>query len=64
MKKGDFVCFYGGINKDIYRIKLKPRIKSGILYITILFHGKRREIMEQFLRLAEPAEIEANQVLV
>lgn len=63
MKKGDFVCFYGGINKNIYKVELKPKIKSGILYVTILFEGKRREIMEQFLRLAEPAEIEANQVI-
>lgn len=64
MNKGDFVCFHGGINRNIYKVELKPKLKSGILYITIIFDGKRREIMEQFLRLAEPEEISANKVLV
>ncbi|MEK5787685.1 hypothetical protein V3528_07760 [Acinetobacter johnsonii] len=63
MKKGDIVCFEGGLNKHLYKIELKPKIKSRILYVTISIDGKRREIMEQFLRLAKPEEIEANQVL-
>ena len=63
MKKGDIVCFEGGLNKNLYKIELKPKIKSRILYLTISIDGKRREIMEQFLRLAKPEEIEAKQVL-
>lgn len=63
MKKGDIVCFEGGLNKSLYKIELKPKIKSRILYVTISIDGKRREIMEQFLRLAKPEEIEANQAL-
>lgn len=63
MKKGDVVCFESGLNKNLYKIELKPKIKSRILYVTISIDGKRREIMEQFLRLAKPEEIEANQVL-
>ena len=63
MKKGDIVCFVGGLNKNLYKIELKPKIKSRILYVAISIDGKRREIMEQFLRLANPEKIEANQVL-
>ncbi|RZG63691.1 hypothetical protein EXE25_18805 [Acinetobacter bouvetii] len=63
MKKGDIVCFDGGLNKNLYKIELKPKLKSRILYLVISIEGRRREIMEQFLRLAKPEEIEANRVL-
>lgn len=58
-KKGDFVCFEHGLNKDVFKIELKPKIKSRILYITIMFEGHRREILEQNLRHATLEEREA-----
>lgn len=56
-KKGDHVCFGWG-NKDIFEIKLKPRLKGRIEYITIEMEGRRRECLAQSFRWALPAEVE------
>ncbi|HFG7030364.1 TPA: hypothetical protein ACGIK9_002849 [Acinetobacter baumannii] len=56
-KKGDAVCFTWGV-KDIYEVVLKPRIKSGIEYITIEIDGRRKEILAQGFRKALSIEVE------
>lgn len=59
-KKGDPVCFTWGV-KDIFKVVLKPRFKSGIECITIEVDGRRREMFAQSCRKALPVEVERKQ---
>lgn len=56
-KKGDHICFGWG-NNTIFEVKLKPRFKGRIEYVTIEMDGRRRECLAQSFRWALPAEVE------
>ena len=59
-KKGDNICFTWG-NKAIFDVKLKPKFKGRIEYVTIEMDGRRRECLAQSFRYALPAEVEKQQ---
>ena len=56
-KKGEFVTGTWGLEKRVFEIVLKPKLKSRILYLTILIDGVRREVLAQWYRHAEQDEI-------
>ena len=56
-KKGGFVTGTWGLEDRVFQIVLKPKLKSGVLYLTLLIDGIRRECLAQWYRHAEPNEI-------
>lgn len=56
-KKGDFVTGTWGLEKRVFKVVLKPKFKSRVLYLTILVDGVRKEILAQWMRHATDAEI-------
>lgn len=62
-KKGDFVTGTWGVEKRVFRIVLKPKLKSRVLYLTLDVDGKRRECLAQWYRHATQSEIEAGKRL-
>lgn len=58
-KKGDKVVSTWGLEKRVMDIALKPKFKSGVMYITLLIDGVRRECLAQWWRHATPEEIKA-----
>lgn len=58
-KKGDYVVSTWGLEKRVLKIDLKPKIKSGVLYITLLIDGVRRECLAQWWRHATQDEKQA-----
>ncbi|WP_293735008.1 hypothetical protein [uncultured Acinetobacter sp.] len=57
-KKGDYVVSTWGLEKRVLKIDLKPKLKSGVLYITLLIDGVRRECLAQWWRNATTSEFE------
>lgn len=55
--KGDYVVSTWGLEKRVFQIELKPKLKSGIMYITLLIDGVRRECLAQWWRHAEDFEV-------
>lgn len=58
-KKFDYVVSTWGLEKRVLKIDLKPKLKGGVLYITLLVDGVRRECLAQWWRVATPEEIAA-----
>lgn len=56
-KKGDKVVSTWGLEKRVMEIVLKPKFKSGVMYITLLIDGVRRECLAQWWRNAEIEEV-------
>lgn len=55
-KKGDHVVSTWGLEKRVLKIDLKPKLKGGVSYITLLIDGVRRECLAQWWRFATEAE--------
>lgn len=47
-KKGDKVVSTWGLEKRVMDIALNPKFKSGVMYITLLIDGVRRECLAQW----------------
>ena len=58
-KKSDFVTGTWGVEKRVFQIDLKPKLKSNILYLTLNIDGKRRDCLAQWFRHATDEEIQA-----
>lgn len=58
-KVGDLVVSTWGLEKRVLKIVLKPKFKNGILYLTLLIDGYKRECLAQWWRPATPEEKEA-----
>ena len=56
-KKSDFVTGAWGVEKRVFKIDLKPKLKSNVLYLTLNIDGKRRDCLAQWFRHATPEEI-------
>ena len=56
-KKGDKVVSTWGLEKRVMDIALKPKFKSGVMYITLLIDGVRRECLAQWWTHASNEEI-------
>lgn len=57
-KVGDLVVSTWGLEKRVLKIVLKPKFKNGILYLTLLIDGSRRECLAQWWRKATSEEID------
>lgn len=56
-KVGDLVVSTWGLEKRVLKIVLKPKFKNGILYLTLLIDGVKRECLAQWWRQATNEEI-------
>ncbi|WP_151803964.1 hypothetical protein [Acinetobacter bereziniae] len=57
-KVGDLVVSTWGLEKRVFKVELKPKFKNGILYLTLLIDGSRRECLAQWWRKATSEEID------
>lgn len=57
LKKGDHVVSTWGLEKRVFKVVLKPKFKNGVLYLTLLIDGSRRECLAQWWRKATSEEI-------
>lgn len=56
-KVGDLVVSTWGLEKRVFKVELKPKFKNGILYLTLLIDGSKRECLAQWWRKATSEEI-------
>lgn len=62
IEKGSKVVATWGANKKVMTVALKPKIKSGVKYLTLEDQNGNREpieMLEQWWRLAEDSEIKS-----
>lgn len=57
LKKGNYVVSTWGLEKRVLKIVLKPKFKNGVLIITLLIDGVKRECLAQWWREATNEEI-------